>query len=684
MQRLTSTRFYGVLLLLVSLTIITFITTAQERNTPSTKERYQQAIDLYYQGEFAQSLDLISALVQDNPANEDIRFDLTYLLREAGRFSEALKHLTHLINSNPDQPAYRNAFLATAYLAGDYYRVLATKGPEDSVEASFWKGLCAYELGVYVLAKDHLEKVVELSPFHPLAYYYLGLINLAEKDFAAAKTNLTQALRQDPNLFVAQYELARAYLGLGDYKTAYNRLKQAERTSPDNPQIQMELQHLVAAHPKLLVEEEKEAATHRQTAAAPRAVPLPGETTGMTTVRIGLAEQVNALWAKTGGTFKLTTAAGRELLTGKRQTIIRFTFSPAGRIQVYDETENLLFETKEALLLSYNDPQATTLLFQMEYGRGYFWAGQATRAYRGAIQLLPFPAGMTIVNHVTMEEYLYAVVPSEMPSSWPAAALEAQAIAARTYAFANLGSYNRRGFDLMGSVASQAYNGVTSENPAVRRAVDATRGQILTYNDKPISAFYSANSGGYSAVPPATWNFNPPYLQAAPDKMVPAHDGLPSPATLADWVTKRIPSYSSNPKYSARSAYRWQVIVPRVEIERRLQNKAKIGRITGIITVGRATCGRVDHVLVQGTEGQFRISGDSIRSSLGGLRSNLFVVAPKMGPDGLPAFFIFTGAGFGHGVGMDQSGAAGMAADGYSAQAILGHYYPGTTITTLY
>ena len=111
-----------------------------------------------------------------------------------------------------------------------------------------------------------------------------------------------------------------------------------------------------------------------------------------------------------------------------------------------------------------------------EYGRGYFWAGQATRAYRGALQLLPFPAGMTIVNQLTMEEYLYAVVPSEMPSSWPAAALQAQAIAARTYAFANLGRYRQRGFDLLGSVASQAYNGVTGETAAVRKAVDATRG----------------------------------------------------------------------------------------------------------------------------------------------------------------------------------------------------------------
>jgi SpoIID/LytB domain protein len=153
---------------------------------------------------------------------------------------------------------------------------------------------------------------------------------------------------------------------------------------------------------------------------------------------------------------------------------------------------------------------------------------------------------------------------------------------------------------------------------------------------------------------------------------------------LAAWVGQRLPSYSANSKYSARSAYRWQVIVPRSEIERRINRRSPIGEITGLLTLARADCGRVNQVLIQGTKGEFVVSGDSIRSTLGGLRSNLFVVNPKLGKDGLPEFFIFTGAGFGHGVGMDQSGAAGMAADGYSAPAILEHYYPGTTLTSLY
>jgi SpoIID/LytB domain protein len=89
-------------------------------------------------------------------------------------------------------------------------------------------------------------------------------------------------------------------------------------------------------------------------------------------------------------------------------------------------------------------------------------------------------------------------------------------------------------------------------------------------------------------------------------------------------------------------------------------------------------------VLIKGTKDSLILKGDAIRSKLGGLRSNLFVVEPKLGKDGLPEFFVFTGGGFGHGVGMDQSGAAGMADDGFTVEEILNHYYPGTTLTNIY
>ena len=121
-----------------------------------------------------------------------------------------------------------------------------------------------------------------------------------------------------------------------------------------------------------------------------------------------------------------------------------------------------------------------------------------------------------------------------------------------------------------------------------------------------------------------------------------------------------------------------------MEIERRLHSGDRLGHISSIMITGRTMTGVVTKVTVTGTNGKYTITGDAIRAKLGGLRSNMFIMEPKLGKDDLPESFIFNGGGWGHGVGLDQSGAAGMAADGYKCEEILSHYYPGTELNQLY
>jgi SpoIID/LytB domain protein len=156
----------------------------------------------------------------------------------------------------------------------------------------------------------------------------------------------------------------------------------------------------------------------------------------------------------------------------------------------------------------------------------------------------------------------------------------------------------------------------------------------------------------------------------------------PSPDELARWILSEPESYSSNPLYYYKSSYRWRLIVPRQEIEARIGRD--IGEILSITTRGRGMSGRVEEVLVKGTKGFETIKGDPIRSRLGGLRSNLFIIMPKFGKDEYPETFIFAGAGWGHGVGMCQTGAAGMAHEGFKAEEILKHYYPLGELTCEY
>jgi SpoIID/LytB domain protein len=351
-------------------------------------------------------------------------------------------------------------------------------------------------------------------------------------------------------------------------------------------------------------------------------------------------------------------------------------------VQVVDPSGQVLLQSAGTLRLSYVDPADTTILFDLQYGQGSFWAGNEDRLYRGAIELDPRAEGLTVVNLLSVEEYLYSVLPSEMPSHWPQACLQAQAVAARSYTLANLGRFASRGFDLLGSVASAAYRGLGAETPAVRAAVDATRGLVLTEGGKPLSAFYSANCGGHTDTTLVAWGF-PSALPAVPDPLQGPRPFPLDPEGLARWLSDRPAAYCAHPEYSAFSANRWQLWVSRQEIERRLANP-ELGSVLGIAAGGRGQSGRAAEARIRGTTGELTVRRDALRWVLGGLRSNLFVVEPKLGPDGLPEYFLFTGGGWGHGVGLCQSGAAGMAAAGFSAAEILAHYYGGAPLQRVY
>ena len=134
--------------------------------------------------------------------------------------------------------------------------------------------------------------------------------------------------------------------------------------------------------------------------------------------------------------------------------------------------------------------------------------------YRGIIMIQNKNGKLTVINNVPLEDYIRGVVPSEMPSSWSTEAHKAQAIAARSYALANLGKRARYGYDLKDTPEDQAYRGASAETSATNYAVDQTKGIVLTYNMKVISAYYSASAGGMTNT--NSWGNNLPYLRSVP------------------------------------------------------------------------------------------------------------------------------------------------------------------------
>lgn len=140
--------------------------------------------------------------------------------------------------------------------------------------------------------------------------------------------------------------------------------------------------------------------------------------------------------------------------------------------------------------------------------------------YRGYLIVQNCNGKLTVINDVDLESYLKGVIPSEMPTSWDVEAHKAQAIAARSYALANLGKRANKGYDLDDTPKDQAYGGASAENQGTTKAVNDTRGIVLTHNQKIISAFYTASAGGKTKTANAAWGGNVPYLRS-----VPSYDG---------------------------------------------------------------------------------------------------------------------------------------------------------------
>ena len=354
-------------------------------------------------------------------------------------------------------------------------------------------------------------------------------------------------------------------------------------------------------------------------------------------------------------------------------------------------------------------------------GRSLPLVGLGRRRYRGLVRVLPDGDRLQAVNLLGLEHYLASVVGSEMPASWPAEALRAQAVAARTYALAQLKP--EAPFDLRSTVASQVYRGTEAETDSTRSAVAATRSLVLSHGGSLIEAVFHSSSGGSTENSGELWTRQLPYLVSVPDR-----------DKLSPW-------------------HQWSVRFEPDQLRRAFQETAGASRIE---VLAASSTGRVRRARVIGPAGSLDLSGSELRQRLG-LRSTLvqFRFEPPLAPgpaggittataeanavasalsrggnraaagpstaglsaggpppppplpgaDGqgdrstaaaldptiagqlrqepltppLPALEV-VGRGFGHGVGMSQWGAYGLALQGVSYVQILRHYYRGAQL----
>ena len=294
------------------------------------------------------------------------------------------------------------------------------------------------------------------------------------------------------------------------------------------------------------------------------------------------------------------------------------------------------------------------------------------KRYRGELVISVGNNGLLVVNRLVMDDYVKGVVPLEIGTSQLAdvAAVEAQAITARSYALTHLSG--GRSYDMRATVTDQVYGGVSAETRVGNAAVEQTSGLILLYGGQPVNAPYFSTCGGTTAEPPDVWRTSgEPYLQRVSDKI---------PGTNRYYCDEA-------PKFRWTRTYSGGELRENVSRYLRSLGRSDVSSISGVVVTDVTPAGRVATLTVDTDRGAVTLKGNEIRNALRTpsgeiLYSTYFSVDAVAGRSGIEQL-VLRGGGNGHGVGMCQAGAIGRARAGQDFRTILSTYYPGTTVGTL-
>jgi len=306
--------------------------------------------------------------------------------------------------------------------------------------------------------------------------------------------------------------------------------------------------------------------------------------------------------------------------------------------------------------------------------------GKEARRYLGRIYVTVDRAGkLAVVNAVPEDKLLAGLVPAEMPASAPLEALKAQAVAARNELLAKLGQRHLTDpYRLCSTQHCQVYAGAGSEDARSTRAVESTRGELLMHDGGGlVDAVYSASCGGHTEDNERAWGGTAdPSLRGRPD------------AATGDKVTEaKVAGYLSSPppvSCARGPGFRWTATLDLDKVQKRLG----LGRLRSLEVTERGVSGRAVRLAVGGQAGASEVRGElDIRRALGDggiLKSSLFVLHTQQDSDGFLTSVTLVGGGHGHGIGMCQDGAMGMAQSGASYRDILRRYYRAASTKRLY
>ncbi|MBE9510815.1 MAG: SpoIID/LytB domain-containing protein [Bacteroidetes bacterium] len=343
-------------------------------------------------------------------------------------------------------------------------------------------------------------------------------------------------------------------------------------------------------------------------------------------------------------------------------------------------------------------------------GRGFHWAKQISVKLPYTIEIEIVDNSLLLVNELPLEFYLACVATSEMGAECPEAFIEAQTIVARSWMLANIEQKHvNLGFDVCNDDCCQRYQGINNLTTQSKAGAMNTRGQVLMYDSKICDARYSKSCGGIIEKFENLWEDTPlPYMQNIPDAKEKFDVDLTKELEMKKWVNS-VPRTFCSPHYIPENQlkkylgnvdeegkyFRWTIKTSQQELVKNINEKLKLNvkAVLSLIPLKRAGSGRMLELEIKYID-----SNDNPRSVIIEkdyevrrilhkmfLFSSAFIIE-EVKPEGsdYPDEFIFKGAGWGHGAGLCQIGALGMALNGYETKNIVYHYYPGSKLKKLY
>ena len=331
------------------------------------------------------------------------------------------------------------------------------------------------------------------------------------------------------------------------------------------------------------------------------------------------------------------------------------------------------------------------------------------QAYRGRMEIGRYDSTkLTAVNIVSLEEYLYGVLPAEMPAEWHEEALKAQAVCARSYALIKAGfggsSNAKKGYKIVDTVSSQVYKGYLVENIRCNRAVDATKGEMVCYNDKVVPTYYFSTSGGRTEAARDVWAVDVPYLQSVQD----VYEKDSGKAVWQELLTlneiknrlvqqgiamEKIDDFSVSKYSDTNRAYALRLkngnrsitlqgttirtVLNLYSTKFKIVKQGDIPDKVSVLSAEGVSAGCISDMYIASADGVSKASqalSQYIVKSADNLANYPRTAPQKEGE------FLFAGMGYGHGVGMSQYGAKGMAEAGYNYKDIIEYYFTGASV----